>query len=79
MLKLSLDFYLREDVVQISKDLLGKCLSTNILSRKTQGIIIETEAYAGINDKASHAYGGRSTSLTFSIFLLFLIVCEMLL
>ena len=58
MLKLERDFYLRDDVVQVSKDLLGKYLTTNFLGRKTQGIIVETEAYAGVNDKASHAYGG---------------------
>ena len=30
----------------------------------TSGIIVETEAYAGVNDKASHAYGGRRTKRT---------------
>ena len=64
-MKLPLSFYQREDVVQISKDLLGKSLFT--YSEKeglTGGIIVETEAYAGITDKASHAYGGRFTPRT---------------
>ena len=30
----------------------------------TSGIIVETEAYRGITDKASHAYGGRQTKRT---------------
>jgi len=44
--------------------LLGKSLKTNIDGVLTGGIITETEAYAGITDRASHAYGGRLTSRT---------------
>ena len=43
--KLGTDFYERDDVVQISKDLLGKVLCTNIKGEFTSGIIVETEAY----------------------------------
>jgi DNA-3-methyladenine glycosylase len=64
MAKLPLNFYLREDVVQISKDLLGKYLFTNIDGETTAGIITETEAYAGAIDKASHAYKNRRTNRT---------------
>ena len=64
MRKLTKDFYLREDVVQISRDLLGKVLITEVDNHLCGGIITETEAYAGISDKASHAYGGRRTSRT---------------
>ena len=63
-----LKFYLREDVVQISRDLLGKVLCTKIDSQVTKAIITETEAYAGITDKASHAYGGKRTKRTEPIF-----------
>lgn len=63
-MKLQKDFYLRENVVLIAKDLLGKVLITNFNGMKVAGIITETEAYAGINDKASHAFGGRRTSRT---------------
>ncbi len=66
--KLKSDFFLREDVVQISKDLLGKVLCTAIDGRITSGIITETEAYAGITDKASHAYRGRRTPRTETMF-----------
>jgi len=57
-------FYLRPDVVQIARDLLGKHLVTCMNGEITSGIICETEAYAGITDKASHAYQGRRTLRT---------------
>ena len=63
-MKLEKDYYLSEDVVAISKDLLGKYLFTKIDGKLTAGIITETEAYAGEIDKASHAYGGRRTNRT---------------
>lgn len=62
--KLKEAFYQRANVVQISRDLLGKHLMTHVGGQNTGGIIIETEAYAGIGDKASHAYGDRRTSRT---------------
>jgi DNA-3-methyladenine glycosylase len=62
--KLVTEFYLRNDVVAISRELLGKVLCTNINGVRTEAIITETEAYAGIADKASHAYGDRRTKRT---------------
>ena len=67
-MKLKRDFYLRNDVVQISKELLGKYLCTRINGTLTTGMITETEAYAGVTDKASHAYGGRRTNRTETMF-----------
>ena len=64
MKKLSHDFYRRTDVVQVGRDLLGKALCTNIGGRLTKAVITETEAYAGVGDRASHAYGGRRTART---------------
>lgn len=58
------EFYLRDDVVLIARQLLGKILYTSFDGAVTSGMITETEAYAGIADKASHAYGGRRTSRT---------------
>ena len=58
------EFYLRKDVVGIARDLLGKSLFTQFEGKITCGIITETEAYAGITDRASHAYGGRRTTRT---------------
>jgi len=62
--KLPNDFYRQEDVLKISKELLGKSLITKIDGKLTGGIITETEAYEGITDKASHAYGDRRTKRT---------------
>jgi len=66
--KLSRDFYLRDDVVAISNELLGKVLCTQINDELTRIIITETEAYAGVNDKASHAYGNKRTKRTEPMF-----------
>jgi DNA-3-methyladenine glycosylase len=60
MEKLPLSFYLRNDVVKISKELLGKVLVTNWNNEFTSGRIVETEAYAGETDRASHASKGRT-------------------
>ncbi len=57
-------FYVREDVVQISRDLLGKFLITRINESLTSGMIVETEAYRASDDKACHAYNNRRTSRT---------------
>ncbi len=63
--KLTLDFYLDEDVVSLSKNLLGKFLLTNLHGEGiTGGMIVETEAYNGVTDKASHAHGNRRTNRT---------------
>jgi len=61
MKKLGQDFYLREDVVNLSRELIGKFLITQIKGKLTSGMIIETEAYMGAVDKASHAYNFRRT------------------
>lgn len=68
-MKLKTEFYIRTDVVQIARELLGKVLVTNIEGQLCQAIITETEAYAGVTDKASHAYGGRLTTRTRPMYL----------
>ena len=67
-MKLPESFYLRSDIVQVSRDLLGKVLATNLDGCITKAVITETEAYEGETDKASHAYGGRRTKRTEPIF-----------
>lgn len=62
-------FYTRTDVVKIARELLGKVIVTNIGGIVTSGMIVETEAYAGIHDKASHSYGGRKTDRTKVMFM----------
>jgi len=63
-LKLPLSYYSNQDVLFLARNLLGKVLFTEINGDITGGIIVETEAYSGVRDKASHAYGGRRTDRT---------------
>ncbi len=62
MKKLSLEFYQRDDVIKIAKELLGKLLVTKWDGITTSGRIVEVEAYNGAIDKASHAFGSRRTA-----------------
>lgn len=64
MPKLPFSFYQNDDVNALAQQLLGKRLFTRIDGQVTGGIIVETEAYKGVEDKASHAYGGRFTDRT---------------
>ena len=63
--KLPREFYTRADVLEVARDLLGKKL---VVPRKNgtriAGIIVETEAYRGPEDRASHAWNGRRTNRT---------------
>jgi DNA-3-methyladenine glycosylase len=52
-------FYTRREVTVVARDLLGKILVAEIDNEITAGIIVETEAYNGVFDRASHAYGGK--------------------
>jgi DNA-3-methyladenine glycosylase len=61
MKKLPISFYQRKNVSQIAKELLGKVLVTIWNGVVTSGRIVEVEAYNGVIDKASHAFGGRRT------------------
>jgi DNA-3-methyladenine glycosylase len=60
MIKLPPSFYERDDVVLLARELLGKILVTAWDGVRTTGRIVETEAYAGLQDKASHAYRGKT-------------------
>ena len=63
--KLSRDFYTRTDALRISRELLGKLLVVPAADgTRVSGMIVETEAYMGPLDKASHAYGNRRTKRT---------------
>src|SRR5262252_4056035 len=64
-MKLAREFYTRSDVLEVARDLLGKKLVIpNRNGSRVAGIIVETEAYRGPEDRASHAYGGRRTNRT---------------
>lgn len=63
--KLPRDFYTRPNVLTVARDLLGKLLVVPAEDgRRVSGMIVEVEAYRGPEDRASHAYGGRRTRRT---------------
>jgi DNA-3-methyladenine glycosylase len=65
MNRLPLDFYTRSNVLEVARDLLGnKLVVPNRNGSRVAGIIVETEAYRGPEDRASHAYNGRRTKRT---------------
>ncbi len=63
-MKLSQTFFQDDDVVAIARNLLGCRLWTCISGHITAGEIVETEAYDGLTDRASHAFGGKRTPRT---------------
>src|SRR5712664_1177722 len=63
--KLSRDFYTRTNVLTVTRELLGKLLVVPARDgTRVSGIIVEAESYRGPEDRASHAYGGRRTKRT---------------
>ena len=62
--KLDRAFYEREDTIAIARELLGKLIITRFNGVETIGRIVETEAYCGITDRASHAFNNRRTART---------------
>jgi DNA-3-methyladenine glycosylase len=67
--RLTRRFY-RRDPVTVAKALLGQTLVRRLDDgQELTGRIVETEAYLGIPDKASHSYGGRRTKRNESMYL----------
>ncbi|MEW8993678.1 DNA-3-methyladenine glycosylase [Clostridium sp.] len=64
---LSPNFFQR-DARKVAEDLLGKILVRNYMGFKLTGRIVETEAYVGKIDKASHAYNYKKTPRTEPLF-----------
>jgi len=64
MQKLNKEFYLGTDVAVLARELLGKIVVTKFNNQYTAARIVETEAYAGIIDRASHAYNSKRTNRT---------------
>jgi DNA-3-methyladenine glycosylase len=63
--KLRREFYTRPNVLTVARELLGKLLVVPAAKgRRVSGMIVEVEAYRGPEDRASHAYGGRRTRRT---------------
>ncbi len=61
-------FYQSEDVVGIARALIGKLVFTRIDNELTGGIIVETEAYKGPEDRGSHAHQMRRTARNESMY-----------
>jgi DNA-3-methyladenine glycosylase len=62
-MKIEREFYLRENTIKIARELLGKLLVVpNEHGERVSGMIVEAEAYMGVQDRASHSFGGRRTS-----------------
>ena len=63
--KLPREFFTRPNVLTVARDLLGKLLVVpSEDGQRVSGMIVEVEAYRGPEDRASHAYGGRRTRRT---------------
>lgn len=62
--KLPNAFYRQKNVCTVAKGLIGKVLVTRFKGVLTAGRIVETEAYNGVTDRASHAWSGRRTQRT---------------
>ena len=63
--KLPREFYTRANVLTVTRELLGKVLVVPAQDgTRVSGIIVEAESYRGPEDRASHAYGGRRTNRT---------------
>jgi DNA-3-methyladenine glycosylase len=54
-------FY-QQNIIAVSKSLLGKILVHESVEGTVAGKIVETEAYSGPEDRAAHSYGGRRTA-----------------
>ena len=61
-------FFTGRPTAQIAQDLLGRTLVFHGNDGNVGGLIVETEAYLGEQDSASHAYGGRRTNYTQSLY-----------
>ena len=69
MNKLPRDYYIENDTLWLARDMIGKYLWCNLDDYgPVAGIIIETEAYMGAKDRASHAFGNRLTPRTSTMY-----------
>lgn len=62
------DFYL-QDTIDVAKALLGKVLSYQIAGKTFSGIVTETEAYLGIEDRGCHTFNRKRTPRTETMFM----------
>ena len=71
MKRLPREFYLNDDTLSVARGLLGKLIVVpDEQGRRVSGMIVETEAYLGVEDRAAHSYAGRRTprnEITYSV------------
>lgn len=61
--------FFRVDALTLAEKLIGKTLVHRVRGVEICGVISETEAYMGVTDKACHAYGGRRTKRTETMYM----------
>lgn len=61
--------FFRADALTLAERLIGMTLVHRRNGVELCGIVTETEAYMGVTDRASHAYGGRRTERTETMYL----------
>ncbi len=63
------DFYTRTDTLRVARELLGKRLVVpSEEGERVSGLVVEVEAYLGVEDRGAHSYGGRRTRRTETMF-----------
>lgn len=68
MLSAYQQFFTGRPTMEIARDLLGKLVRYDGPDGMTGGYIVETEAYLGEDDSASHAFNGRRTGYSESLY-----------
>lgn len=66
-MRLGCDFY-QKNAVKAAQDLLGKIIVRKYKGKTIKVKIVDTEAYSGAADKASHAYNNKKTKRTETMF-----------
>lgn len=61
--------FFEADALTLARALIGKTLVYESEIGRMAGVIAETEAYMGVTDRASHAFGGRRTARTETMYL----------
>ncbi len=61
------EFFCRDPVL-VAVDLLGKLLVSETTGARVSGMVVETEAYLGVNDRASHGYGWKRRKGSWPLF-----------
>lgn len=62
------EYFSNRPTTEIAQDLLGRLLTYDSDQGHFAGYIVETEAYLGVHDSASHAYNQRRTNYSESLY-----------